>query len=214
MMLPRILHNEENRFGHLTDEDVIERVLNGQKQIFEVVLRRNDQQLYYTIYSILKNADDAKDVLQLTYVKAYEKLYQFKGSSGFGTWLTRIAINEALRKLKKTQQLSDHEIIDSDTFLPEYSSGMNEWSNPENVAIRSELRDILEQAINSLPDKYRTVFKMREMEGYNVEETANSLNLTSVNVKVRLSRAKGILRKLLRKQRLIRELIPQGQYSY
>ena len=211
MRLSQPMHIDYKRYGHLTDEDVVERVLKGEKQMFEVVLRRNDQRLYYMIYSILKNQDDTKDALQFTYVKAYEKLYQFKGSSGFGTWLTRIAINESLKKLKRKKRFSNHQIIDPDTFSPVHSSDMEEMSNPERVTIRCELRKILEQAIDSLPDKYRMVFKMREVDGFNVEETANSLNLTSVNVKVRLSRAKRILREALKKQHLVEELIPYGQ---
>lgn len=211
MRLSLPTHIDYKRYGHLTDEDVVERVLNGEKQMFEIVLRRNDRQLYYMIYSILKNQDDTKDALQFTYVKAYEKLYQFKGSSGFGTWLTRIAINESLKKLKRNKRFSNHQIIDPDTFSPAHSYDMEDMSNPERIIIRCEIRKILEQAIDSLPDKYRMVFKMREVDGFNVEETANNLNLTSVNVKVRLSRAKRILRDELKKQQLVEELIPYGQ---
>ena len=105
--------------------------------------------------------------------------------------------------------MADREVIGADR----YSHSIEHHDNPEQIAIRREIRDILENAIETLPDIYQTVFRMREVDGYNVEETASNLNLTLVNVKVRLSRAKGILRDMLKKQRLDEDLKTQGWYA-
>ncbi len=203
------------KYDNLTDEEVVQRVLHSEKQMYEVILHRYSRRLYHIINSILKEPEASKEALQLTYVKAYEKLSQFTGRSGFGTWFTRIAINESLKGLKREKRLANRSGNDLQVF-PEYHYRIhNEYDgNPEANIIWNEIRYTLDTAIRSLPEKYRIVFVMREIKEMNVEDTALSLNISMVNVKVRLHRAKILLRELLRKYRLDEESFPGNRYVF
>lgn len=198
---------DKRKYDHLSDEDVVARILNSDKQMYGVIFHRYNQRLYRIIYSILNEREASKEALQFTHMKAYEKLRQFEGRSGFGTWLTRIAINEAIRKTNAKNRYVFRDAFNSETSDEvEYSFQSGNDGNPEFRTIQLEIRSILKKAIESLPDKYKTVFMMREVDGMNVEETARYLNISAVNVKVRLCRAKNLLREMLHKQKLDTEI--------
>jgi len=179
----------------ISDNEIIARVLGNEKDLYALLIRKYNQRLYRVGMSIINDDAEVEDVMQVAYIKAYENLGKFELKSAFSTWITRILINESLLRLKKRKQLlninddminnkiSQHHLVDSQTPL------MN--------VVNSELKVILEKAIRQLPEKYRTVFIMREIENMNVAETRECLDLSEVNVKVRLNRAKAMLKNSL-----------------
>lgn len=182
--------------GKMPDSLVIKRVLSGEKELFEILMRRYNQTLYRVIRSYLKDDADAEDAMQEAYLKAYDKLQQFKGNSAFSTWLIRIGINEALlriRSLKKTKSLYDTEEdgIQTEKVLQIPDSTQ---MNPEKKIINKELTTLIEQSIDQLPPKYRTIYMLKEVEGMDNEQIAQCLDITPGNVKVRLHRAKELLK--------------------
>lgn len=182
----------------LSDEEVVRRVLEGETALFELIMRRYNQRLYRMARAILRDDAEAEDVTQDAYVRAYQHLGQFAGRSQFATWLTRIAIHEALARSKRrrrTEQLEGNS-WNQDTENREDTVPANA-PNPEEQLLASELRSALEDAILSIPEQYRLVLMMRDVEQLNTEETAAALELTEENVKVRLHRARGMVRKSL-----------------
>lgn len=173
----------------LSDEEIIGLILNGQKSAFESIMRKYNQRLYRISMAIVGNEEEAEDILQSSYVKAYEHLETFRFKSGFGTWLTRIVINESLQVLRRRKQMTGQpEEI-------EYASA--DQQSPLQTIMNTELRTLLERALAELPEKYRLVFLMREVEHMTTNETMECLQLTESNVKVRLNRAKEMLRDTL-----------------
>lgn len=184
-------------FANLTDEEVVRRVLAGDTALFEIIIRRYNQLLYRVSCSILKNDAEAEDVMQETYVRAYEHLDQFEGRAQFRTWLTRIAVHEALARAQRSKRFhaidSPDDHLDGDLMDTFSTSGRS----PEQQAANSELRHLLENAIERLPDLYRCVFMLRDVEQMSIEEVGRILNLTESTVKVRLHRARRALRKAI-----------------
>lgn len=181
--------------GTLTDHEIIERVLQGERDLYALIVRRYNQRLYRVGMSVINDDMEVEDIMQATYIKAYENLGKFQFKSAFATWITRILINESLLRLKKRKQSM---VISNDDM----SKGMNQQfirdeATPYSNTLNQELKHALEKAIHSLPDKYRTVFIMREIENMSIAETKACLDLTEVNIKVRLSRAKALLRNSL-----------------
>lgn len=185
------------RTSQLTDEEVIGNVLNGDREQFEILLRRHNQTLFRAVRSYLKDEDEVRDTMQDTYLKAFSKLAQFERKSSFATWLVRIGINEALLRLRKEKRTRSifTEIKDEAISIFQRTGIYN--MNPEKKAIQRETRDMIERAIDQLPEKYRIVYILHDIEGMDNQEIANCLGLTYSNVKVRLSRAKGLLKKNL-----------------
>lgn len=180
----------------LSDSEVIKRVLNGEKELYEQLMRRNNQLLYRVIRSYLSDDNDVQDTMQDTYLLAYEKLQQYRGTASFSTWLVRIGINEALqriRELKKHKQLHPHTEEEQDRLIGQKSDLMT----PEKEAIQYETKLQIEHAIDQLPDKYRSVFMLREVEDLKIDDIASSLAISRLNVRVRTYRAKKILKKQL-----------------
>jgi RNA polymerase sigma-70 factor (ECF subfamily) len=180
----------------LSDEEVVARVLAGETPMFEVVMRRHNQRLYRVARTILRNDDEAEDVMQDAYVRAYEHLDQFAGRARFSTWLTRIAVHEALarRRRGKRYQVLDPISEQEGDPMDRFAS----WApNPEQQTSNAEVRRLLEQAIERLPDSYRTVFMLRDVEEMSTTDAADVLEITEENVKVRLHRARALLRKSL-----------------
>jgi RNA polymerase sigma factor (sigma-70 family) len=181
--------------GSLADNEIIARVLKGEKDLYALLVRRYNQRLYRVAMSIINDDSEAEDVMQVSYIKAYENLAKFESRSAFSTWLTRILINESLLRLKKRKgsiHMNDdmiHNVIHQQRLM--------DLRTPAGQAINSELKRILEEAIKQLPEKYRTVFIMREVEDMNVAETKECLDISEVNVKVRLNRAKVMLKNSL-----------------
>lgn len=184
------------RSGSMPDLEVVERVRNGEKSLYEILMRRYNQTLYRAVRSYLKDADDVQDAMQEAYVKAYSKLDQYKGDAAFSTWLVRIGINEALQMLRKQRTL--HVYADPDVRaerlmqLPDTGQ-----MNPEQRTIREEHRRLLEEAVDRLPEDYRAVYMLREVEEMSVAEVSQSLGISEPNVKVRLHRAKNMVKEAL-----------------
>jgi RNA polymerase sigma factor (sigma-70 family) len=176
----------------LPDNEIITRILKGEKDFYALILRKYNQRLYRVAMSILNDESEAEDAMQVAYINAYDNLGKFAFKSAFSTWLTRILINECLLRLKKrTRSVSmDSEMINNEF----YKFDTTNVQTPFMKTINNELKQALEVAIRQLPEKYRTVFVMREVEGMNVAETKDCLQISEVNVKVRLNRAKSLLR--------------------
>ena len=179
-----------------SDEEVVARVLAGETSMFEIVMRRYNQLLYRVARSVLRNDSEAEDVMQDAYVRAYEHLDQFAGKAKFSTWLTRIAVHEALARQRRGNRYQELEAMpkrDGDPMDGFASMALN----PEQEASNSEIRSLLEEAVEKLPDAYRTVFMLRDIEEMSTTDTANALEISEENVKVRLHRARALLRETL-----------------
>jgi RNA polymerase sigma-70 factor (ECF subfamily) len=175
-----------------TDQDVVDRVKAGDTALYEVLMRRYNQRLYRITLAILRNDAEAEDVMQDAYVRAYQHLDQFGGHAPFSAWLTRIAVNEALARLrlrKRNPQLDDSD-PDGETTMNMVETA----PNPEQSATRAELGRLLEEALLDLPEQYRTVVMLRDIEELSTAETAAALDLTEGNVKVRLHRGRAMAR--------------------
>jgi RNA polymerase sigma-70 factor (ECF subfamily) len=176
------------------DEELVRRVLAGEVAAYEVIMRRHNQRLYRALRAILRNDAEAEDVLQETYVRAYQHLRGFRGQSRFSTWLTRIAINEALARLRRRKRFSD--LAGGDEAKGDAMDRIESRNpDPEQQLLESETRHLLEAAIDALPEPYRIVFALREIEEMDTAEAAEYLELTEETVKVRLHRAKRMLRR-------------------
>jgi len=192
--------------ARLSDQEVIHKILTGEKQLYEILMRRYNQTLYRAVRSYVKD-QEVEDIMQDAYVKAFEKLHQFKGEASFSTWLVRIGINEALQYQRKNrkayyssldqQEEGQQNIIQ----LPDTNK-----MDPEKRAIKQETRLLLERAIDQLPQKYRIVYILREVEGWSNSEMAQCLNISQSNAKVRLHRARQLLKEHLYKASLDKDL--------
>jgi RNA polymerase sigma-70 factor, ECF subfamily len=181
------------------DEDVVKRVLAGEAALYEILMRRYNQRLYRVARSILRNDVDAEDVMQEAYVRAYEHLNQFAGEARFSTWLTKIAVYEALGRLRRQRRTENLDsVLDSDRHV--MARMTSDTRDPERQAYDDELRIVLEGAIDSLPEPYKLVFVLRSVEGMSVAETAGCLDIGVEAVKTRLHRARSLLRKDLQQR--------------
>jgi RNA polymerase sigma factor (sigma-70 family) len=179
----------------ISDEQIISRVLGGERDIYEVIVRRHNVKLYRVAKGILKEDEEIQDVMQEAYMKAFEKLYQFKGKSSFSTWLTRILINAAFARFNEKKKIHKTDI---ENVREENISVPADQPIEPTPEMRDNLRSALESAIDSLPSTYRSVFMLREINGMSVADTAFCLDISEENVKVRLHRAKEMLKKVLR----------------
>lgn len=181
----------------LSDEEVVARVLAGERSTFEIVMRRYNQRLYRVVRAILRNDSEAEDVMQDAYVRAYEHLDQFAGRAKFSTWLTRIAVHEALTRQRRANRYQELDPMSEGDGGDPMDGLASMALNPEEQASNSQIRGLLEDAVEKLPDAYRTVFMLRDVEEMSTTDTANVLEITEENVKVRLHRARALLRKSL-----------------
>jgi len=172
----------------LSDSDIVRRVVAGDGALFEILMRRHNQRIYRAVRAVLRSEDDVEDVMQQAYINAYQHLGQFAGDAQFSTWLTRIAINEALRRRKRARVVGEGE--DSVTI----SLVEDDAPDPEQQASTAELRELLEREVTALPDTYRLVIMLRDVEGMSTAETAASLGISEDVVKTRLHRGRGMLR--------------------
>jgi RNA polymerase sigma-70 factor (ECF subfamily) len=179
----------------LNDTEVIARVLGGETALYEIIMRRYNERLYRVARAILRDDGEAEDVMQDAYVRAYKSLAQFEGRSAFSTWLTRIAVNEALQRRKQRMKM---EPIDFQNGAEDHIMELAALGDsPEQNYGRQEITGILEQAIAVLPEQYRVVYMLREVEEMSTEETAEALTISEENVRIRLHRARGLLKKYL-----------------
>jgi RNA polymerase sigma-70 factor (ECF subfamily) len=174
----------------------------GDMTAFSDLVQHYDRRVFRMAKQITQNDDDAEDVLQETFLKAFTHLADFQGNSKFYTWLVRIAVNEALMKLRKRRSDRTVPLDDPiDTGEDEVVREIAVWDqNPEDTYSREELAELLDQAIQSLKPAYRTVFILRDIEEMSIEETAETLNLSISAVKSRLLRARLQLREKLTRQ--------------
>lgn len=173
----------------------------GDIGAFEQLVRKYDRNVFRIANHITQNREDAEDVVQDAFLKAFQNLGQFQGQSKFYTWLVRIAVNEALMRLRRRRPERmvslDEDINTGEDTIPREVA---DWApNPEQLYNQSELRDILQKTIQGLPPGFRTVFVLRDVEGLSTEETADALNLSIPAVKSRLLRARLQLRERLTK---------------
>lgn len=180
----------------ITDVSIIDQVLNGNKGIYEVIVRRYNTKLYRVAKGILKDEDEIEDAMQNTYIKAYEKLGQFKREAQFSTWLTRILINEALASLKRSNKLQSLDSINLEGLIDD--DFHTEIEESEILKMRASAKNLLETSIANLSEKYRAIFILREIEQLSVSDAATLLEISEENVKVRLHRAKGLLKNSLK----------------
>src|SRR5438045_487034 len=172
----------------LSDEEVVARVLAGEPALYELLMRRHNQRLYRVARAILRDDAEAEDVMQDAYVRAYQNLASFEGRAKFVTWLTRIAVHEALTRSRR--RLRFQSVDPADESNGEImQSAPSTTRTPEQQAYDRELAAVLEKAVLSLSEQHRLVFMLRDVEELSREETAHCLNLTEENVKVRLHRA-------------------------
>lgn len=184
----------------VSDElSLVQAAKKGDVGAFGELVKRYDRNVFRIALHITQNREDAEDVVQDAFLKAYENLEQFQGQSKFYTWLVRIAVNEALMKLRRRRPERmvslDQEVQTEEDSMPREVA---DWSpNPEQLYNQSELRDILGKTVQGLPPSFRTVFVLRDVEGLSTEETAQALELSVPAVKSRLLRARLQLRERL-----------------
>jgi RNA polymerase sigma-70 factor (ECF subfamily) len=184
---------EQAQIEGWTDEEIVERVRAGETGLFEIIMRRYNQRLYRVTMGILRNSEEAEDVMQDAYVRAYQHLDQFAGRAKFATWLTRIALHEALARAKRGARFQELDET-SEATMDAFSTASH---TPEQQASKAELLSLLEEAIAGLPVRYRSVLMMRDLEEMSTAETAECLGIREENVKVRLHRARALVRKSL-----------------
>lgn len=186
----------DDKSAELPDEALVARMRAGDPSAYEVMLRRYNRRLFRVTRSILRDDDDAQDAMQEAYVRAFTRLAEFRTPGNFGAWLTRIAINEALMKNRRDQRLEhpDATTSDEDDYngqTPAMSAGT------EDLAANGELRQLIETAVDHLPDHCRTVFVLRAIEQLSIEETAAHLDIPPATVKTRFHRARGLMQQAL-----------------
>ena len=172
----------------LTDAEIVQRVRAGDRGLFEILMRRHNQRVYRTIRAVLKDEAEVEDAMQQAYINAFRHLHQFEERAKFSTWLTRIALNEAFHRRKSWQndRKDDQSVMDTIT---------SPAADPERQAYSEELRRVLESAVDTLPDGYRAVFMLRDVEGLSTAEAAEGLGLSDEAVKTRLHRARAMIRR-------------------
>lgn len=184
-------------FEQYTDVEIIERVLAGEVELFEVLIRRNNSFLYKTGRSYNYNHQDTQDLMQETFIDAYLNLSKFEGRSSFKTYLIKIMLNNCYKKRKKFSFKNEMPDEINDKSKPMFSSQQN--TDTSSIVLNRELNHVIENALGQVPEDYRMVFALREVNGLNIKETAEILNITEANVKVRLNRAKTMLRREVEK---------------
>ncbi len=184
------------------DISLVRRAKGGDFEAFDALVQRYEGRIFTLAMRIVGQAADAEEVVQQTFVSVIEKLKGFREDARFSTWLTRVATNHALALLRKrarrqTVPLAEDRSNESydDVPRPEYIAQWQE--TPEDIASRHEIREILDKALEELDEKYRLVFLLRDVEGLSTAETAETLDISTSNVKVRLLRARLMLREKL-----------------
>lgn len=193
--LLELYRRQDNGLDSYSDEFIISQVLEGEIELFEIIVQRYNQQLFRIIRGYLTSKQDAEDTMQSAYLKAFENLSQFRAEAKFSTWLTRIAINESLKKLQSKKNTVDYSVTDHQNI--DQTVNGDESHTPEANMIEEDMNKHLEKAIDKLPPKYRSVLIMREIEQLSTHETAKVMEISRSNVKVRLHRAKKMLQEEL-----------------
>jgi RNA polymerase sigma-70 factor (ECF subfamily) len=207
MRLPRELDTQSTRVGRAADlqnaddAELVDLARSGDGAAFDAIMKRYDRRLYRVARAIVRNDSEAEDVLQDAYMHAFTRLSSFQGKASLATWLTRITLNKACGSLRRRRPAVELKVLDSITdqgvsrivLLPTARAE----ANPEAAAARAEVRRVLERAIDELPEAFRLVFILRDVEGMSIEETASALGIRPETVKTRLHRARRRLREAL-----------------
>jgi len=185
----------------LGDADLTRLAQQGDAAAFRAIMRRHNRLLYRVARSVVRDDSEAEDVVQEAYVRAFTGLAEFRGEASLSTWLTRIALNEALGRLRRQRPTVDLKALDAvqerdRTHIIPFPL-MPTQTDPERTAAQREIRRVLQQAIDGLPEPFRVVFVLRDVEEMSVEETAAHLGLRRETVKTRLFRARRLLRRAL-----------------
>ena len=186
----------------IKDEAIIKEILDGNINSYSKLIQKYNQRLYRLCKGYLTDEAEIEDIMQDAYIKAFINLRQFAGRSSFSTWISQILINESLQRINKINKNKEYVLDNQYTKSINFSDNIN----PETTSMNNELRNIIEKNLESLPENYRIVFLMREIEKMNVAETAEVLTISEANVKVRLNRAKELLRKSILKSYPMEEL--------
>lgn len=177
----------------MTDAEIVGRIRAGETALFEVLMRRHNQRVYRVARAVLRDESETEDVMQQAYINAYTHLHQFEDRSQFSTWLTRITVREALARRRKWRP--DVAPQSPDTPGDRMDRFPSHQPDPERQAYGKELGRVLEEAVDSLPESYRCVFMLRDIEGLSTTETAAGLEVGEEAVKTRLHRARAMVRR-------------------
>jgi RNA polymerase sigma-70 factor, ECF subfamily len=189
----------------LSDAELVRRIAAQDHEAFRVLMKRHNQMLYRAARSVLKNEAEAEDAVQEAYMQAYRAMGHFRGDAKLSTWLVRIVVNESITRLNKHARRAEVIRLEGDDLQQDQHSSedsMNESApdNPDKAAQRSETRRLLEAKIDELPDAFRTVFVLRAVEEFSVEEAAAALDIPEATVRSRFFRARGLLRESLSRE--------------
>jgi RNA polymerase sigma-70 factor (ECF subfamily) len=183
----------------MPEPDLVGLARGGDRQAFRAIMTRCNQRLFRVARAVVRDEAEAEDVLQEAYLRAFAAIATFRGESGIATWLTRIVLNEAHGRLRRRKTMVDLDELETAQESAQVLNfpGMSKSDDPEADAARAQIRRILERAVDALPEPFRLVFILREVEDLSVEETASHLNLKVETVKTRLHRARRRLREAL-----------------
>jgi RNA polymerase sigma-70 factor (ECF subfamily) len=184
-------------FEQYTEKDIIQKILDGEFSLFEILIRRYNSFLYKTGRSYNFSHEDTQDLMQDTFIDAYTNLGKFEHRASFKTWIIKIMLNNCFRKKQKHSFRNEVANEINDKSIPMFSNSPH--SDANKTVTNRELSFIIGNALQHLPLDYRIVFSLREMNGLNILETSEALNISEANVKVRLNRAKSMLRKEIEK---------------
>jgi RNA polymerase sigma-70 factor (ECF subfamily) len=188
MALPKL------NYASFSDLELSKRMAARDPDAVRLITERNNQRLFRTAWAILKNRAEAEDAVQSAYVHAFAAIDGFEGRSSLSTWLTRIVLNEALGRSRatsrRTARLDAESVVDLDPYREKLMQGSMAAEKPDSALAREQIRRMIEVAIARLPQNFRTVFVLREVEGLSVEETAQALDVLPATVKTRLLRAR------------------------
>ena len=183
-------------FSHLTDDVIVSRVIDGELEVYEGIMRHHNQRLFRIARSIVTDDAEAMDVVQETFITAYERLRELKDPAALPVWLARITRNAAMMRLRKSRRMDYMDEPEFDNVL-NLSQAIRRPTQPESSLANRQLRQVLEEFIDELPDAFRTVFMLRAIEQCSVATTAQLLDLKTATVKTRYHRARLLLQKRL-----------------
>jgi RNA polymerase sigma factor (sigma-70 family) len=182
-------------YGVLPEGVLLTLAQAGDREAFRAIMQRFNQRLFRVARAVTGDDAEAEDVLQDAYLNAFSGIGRFRGEAGLATWLTAITLNEARGRLRRRRPTTDIATMDESCVIP--FPGMAETPDPEAETVRAQTGRLLEQAIDTLPEEFRIVFMLRDVEGCSVEETAAQLDLNPQTVRTRLFRSRQMLRRAL-----------------